>query len=1061
MAVTRTGRLFSRTRTGVGFAGLLLLWVSVARAQLPTGAISGRVLDSSGAVLPGAGVSATSRETGRVQTTETSASGYYKIVLPVGIYDIKVGAASFRPEIRQNLKLEVAQEAVLNFTLSVGSVQEAVTVTAEVPLVETTSGSLGGLVNEQRIADLPLNGRNFNDLVLLQTGIAENEGASSTSAANRGLAFSSNGAPIRSNYMMLDGATLNGTTGVTGGSVAGSMLGVEGIREFRVITHAFPAEYGMTMGSQMTVVSKNGTNEFHGSVFEFLRNSALDARDFFDRKLKPTNPRIPAFRRNNLGGAFGGPIRKDKTFFFLTYEGVRESMGRSVVLATPTAEARQDGFLVPRIAENVKPYLNLFPLPTEPLPTDPTGRSGVGRFTFIHTQPTREDFGQGRFDQTFSERDSAFLRYTIVDSERIEGMRFPGFTVPGVSRGQYATLADNHTFSPTVLNLLRLSYSRTYRLDGATYANADSSLSFIPGQPLGTINAGSGIPAMGAGNTNPTSESQDILTLGNDVFWSRGSHSVKFGTLLNRFRLFKNSPGGARGTYTFSNLMQFLLGNPREFTAAIPRAIPMGTFRWNTFGFYVQDDWRVVPNLTLNLGIRYEFTSTINEVTGLGATLKNAIRDDEFTVTPEPWLNPSLRNFGPRMGFAWDVLGNASTSVRGGFALLYDISTANSIITTAMSNHAPFAGDVFIETNLTFPRTVIPPGARGNTVAAWDYHMQQPHMLHYNVSVERQLPGNAVLSVGYAGTRGLNLYQRKEGNPSPPSGKVDGRDFWTGDEPRPNLNFGFIELKTAAGDSWYNSLQLRLEKRLSHGLQFQSSYTWSKVLDNTQGQVGGETGPGGILGVDPHHPSTDKGPADFNTPHSWAFNALYQLPSPGLRGVGRVLEGWRMGTILAIRSGLPFTPLLSGNRSRSKVGLGDGADAVRDRPDLAPGRKPSDIILGGPDRYFDPTAYTVQPAGFLGTSGRGTLQGPLRASWDFSLTKQIPLGFLRESGGLEFRAEMFNLLNHANFYPPVTGARVYTADQTRASMTPLATAGQIDRTLGSARQIQFGLKLIF
>ena len=287
-------------------AGLFLLGASLVPAQLPTGAISGRVLDSSGAAIPGATVTAMNRETGRVQTTQTSSSGYYKIVLPVGSYDIRVEATSFRPEVRQSLPLEVAQQAVLNFTLSVGSVQETVTVLAEAPLVETTSGSLGGLVNEHRIADLPLNGRNFNDLVLLQTGVAENEGANANSAANRGLAYSSNGAPIRSNYMMLDGANLSGTSGITGASVSGSMLGVEGIREFRVITHAFPAEYGMTMGSQVTVVSKSGTNQFHGTAFEFLRNSSLDARDFFDRKLHKDDPRLPAFRRNNLGGRSAG-----------------------------------------------------------------------------------------------------------------------------------------------------------------------------------------------------------------------------------------------------------------------------------------------------------------------------------------------------------------------------------------------------------------------------------------------------------------------------------------------------------------------------------------------------------------------------------------------------------------------------------------------------------------------------------------------------------------------------------------------------------------------------------
>ena len=549
--------------------------------------------------------------------------------------------------------------------------------------------------------------------------------------------------------------------------------------------------------------------------------------------------------------------------------------------------------------------------------------------------------------------------------------------------------------------------------------------------------------------------------MSNDLFWSRGAHSLKFGMLLNRYKLFKRTNSQDRAEYAFSDLTRFLLGTPREFVSRTPGTDPMGTWRWSTFGFYLQDDWRVASHFTLNLGLRYEVSNTVSQTTGLGSALKDLVRDTAFTLTPEQWKNPTLRNFGPRLGFAWDVLGNASTSVRGGFALLYDLGNNNNIFTSGLELHPPGGSTSYVSTNLGFPITAVPPEAAGKTVSTWDYHMQQPHMLHYNLTVERQIPGNMLLSVGYAGTRGLNLIQRKEGNPSPPSGKVGGRDFWTGTEPRPNPRFDFIEYKMAGGDSWYNSLQLRVEKRLSRGLQFQSSYTWSKVLDTTQGQIGGETGPSGIFGVDPHHPSTDKGRADFDTPHAWVFNTLYELPSPGLGGVGRALNGWRLGTILTLRTGIPFPAVLSGNRSRSKVALGAGSDAVRDRPDLAPGRKVSDIILGGPDRYFDPLAFTVQPVGFLGTAGRNILPGPRQANWNFSLTKEAPLRLLGEGGRLEFRAEMFNLLNHTNFYPPVTGGRVYTADETRASTTPLATAGQLDRPLGSARQLQFGLKLIF
>ena len=1060
MATTSSRERFLLTRMAGWMAGVLLLGVSLAPAQLPTGAISGRVLDSSGAAIPAATVTATNRETGRVHTTETSASGNYKTILPVGVYDVRVEAPSFRSEVRQSLKLEVAQEAVLNFTLSVGSVQETVTVTAEAPLVDTTSGSLGGLVNEQRLSDLPLNGRNFNDLVLLQTGISVLTSSSTTAPTSKGLQYSSNGAPIQSNYMMLDGANLVSLGGATGVSASGSMLGVEGIREFKVITNFFPAEYGMTMGSQLAVVSKGGTNEFHGSVFEFLRNSTLDARNFFDRKLQESDPRLPAFRRNNFGGSFGGPIRRDKSFFFLTYEGVRESLGRSQVLSTLNAQARQDGFLVPRIAESVKPYLALFPLPTEPLPSDPTGAGGVGRFTYIFKQPTVEDYGQARWDYNFSERDSVFLRYTIHDATRIRPTNFPQYSEPYTSRGQYITLAENHTVSTAVLNMFRLSYSRAFEsaLLGFESDSGDPKFGFYPGLEMGTIRPGSGIDRIGPSAGSPRALNQNTYTLSNDVFWSRGLHSLKFGALFNRFHTYAANNTRRRGEYTFANLTQFLLGVPRQFSIMTPGSSAEASFRWTTYGFYLQDDWRLAPSFTLNLGLRYEFRNEVNEVSGRGSSLRDVTRDAVATVPSPPFENTSLRNFSPRLGFAWDIFGNASTSLRGGFGLLYDVATFGWLAGSTLDNKPPFAGRSDISANLGFPRTVIPPpSVLAPAIGMLDFHMQQPHLLQYNLTIERKLPAAVVFSLSYAGSRGLNLYQTKEGNPPIPSAKVNGRDFWTGQEQRMNPYWSTIEYKTAGGDSWYNSLQFSLLKRLSHGLQFQSSYTWSRTLDTTQGTNGSQSAGSDVIGLDPHHPGYDRGPADFDIRHSWAFNTLYQLPSPGLRGLGRLLDGWRVSTIFRILSGQPFSPVLSGNRSRSQV---KGGSAL-DRPDLVSGRKPGDIVLGGPDRYFDPTAFAIPPVGFLGTASRNLLQGPGQANVDFSLAKQFPLPRLGEGNRLEFRAEVFNLFNRANFYVPIGGLTVYTADEGRASTTPLSTAGAIDRTLGSARQLQFALKLIF
>jgi len=1035
---------------------LLVLAGSLAYAQLPTAAISGQVKDSSGAAIPGATITASNRETGLTRTTTSSADGRFKLAgLPVGAYSVKAEAPAFKSEIQEGLTLAVAQEAVINFAMSVGAVQETVTVAATAPLVETTSGSLGGLVSEQQISELLLNGRNFNDLVLLQTGITVHHPTSTTSTVATGLAFSSNGAPVRSNFLMMDGASMVAGGGVTGVSVSGSMLGIEGIREFRVITNSFPAEYGMTMGSQTTIVSKGGTNEFHGSLFEFLRNSALDSRNFFDRKIHTNDPRIPAFRRNNFGAAVGGPVRKDKAFFFLTYEGVRESYGLTQVLAVPTAAARLNGGLggVAVVNPVVRPYLDLFPLPTEPLPNDPNGIGGVGRFTYVFNRPTREEFGQARVDYNFSERDSSFIRYTIDDTSRTNPIGYPQFADFATSRGQFVTLAENHTFTPTVLNMFRLSFSRTFQNYDSP---SDPSLGFLPGLQMGGIGPGSGITALSASLQRPLTLNQNLYTLGNDVLWSHGSHSFKFGTLLNRYHVFTQANTNLRGNYAFASLGQFLVGTPRQLTILTPGSITDRTYRWNTFGFYLQDDWKALPTLTLNLGLRYEFHTTINETSKHGASVRDILHDAKPTIGSPLFEDPSYRNFSPRIGFAWDVFGNASTSVRGGFGLLYDLANLSGAAQINATATPPFSGNNVLTTNVAFPHPVIPPGAAGRSLRLVDFHIQQAHLLQYNLTVERQLPGSMAVSVAYAGSRGINLIQTKEGNPTYPSAKINGRDFWTGSEERLNPNWDDVEFKTAGGDSWYNSLQLSVQKRLSRGLQFNSNYTWSRVLDTTQGQHGGEAGGASITGTDPNHSRTDKGPADFDTRHSWTFSTLYRIPAPAAAHFGKLLDGWRLGTILSLKSGLPFTPVLSGNRSRSKV-----AGTAPDHPDLISGRKPSDIILGGPDKYFDPAAFAIQPVGFLGTSSRNFLQGPSLVEWDFSLTKDTALSFLGEGRRLEFRAELFNLLNHPSFNIPVGGRTVYTADETRAVTTPLTTVGQIDRTINSARQIQFALKLVF
>src|SRR5437899_3593270 len=391
-------------------SSLLLIMGKQAMSQLPTGTILGEIKDSTGAVIPGASITAKNVETGLTRTGMSAEDGSYRFsALPVGSYEVKVELPGFRTEVRSGLTLTVSQEAVINFTMQAGAVDQTVVVTEDAPLVNTTSGALGGLVDEQKVAELPLNGRNFIDLTLLQPGITQHRNIG-VAASTVGLWFSSNGAPLRSNNYLLDGAILTNLTQGTSASQDGSTLGIEGIREYRVITNSFSAEYGMTMGSQVMVVTKGGTHTFHGSLFDYLRNSALDARNFFDYKTPASNRRLPAFTRNQFGASVGGPIKKDKTFFFGVYEGLRERLGVTTVSLVPGAACHvttnNPCVAGGSVAPVVRPILDLFPLPN----------LSNNQFTFPFTQPTRDDYAQGRVDHIFSSADSFFGRYTISDT---------------------------------------------------------------------------------------------------------------------------------------------------------------------------------------------------------------------------------------------------------------------------------------------------------------------------------------------------------------------------------------------------------------------------------------------------------------------------------------------------------------------------------------------------------------------------------------------------------------------------------------------------------------------
>jgi len=1096
-----------------GAAALLLVLglASPAAAQLPTGTILGTVRDASAGVIPGATVTATNTETGLSRTVVSGDDGSYRIAaLPVGRYELRAALDGFRTAVRDGITLAVTQEAVVNVTLEVGSLAETVAVTAEAPLVNTTSASLGALVDAQAVAELPLNGRNYIDLTFLQVGIAKQENMTS-GGTFAGSWYSSNGAPLRSNSYMLDGAVMANVLGGSAASLASTTLGIEGIQEWRVITNTPSAEYGLTMGSQMTVVTKSGTNAFHGSLFEYVRNSAFDARNYFDYRTALTPDRLPPFKRNNYGGSIGGPVQQDKLFFFFTYEGLKERLGLTNVSNTIPAECRQEPLPAAcrfdggnTIAPLIKPLVALFPQPN----------LGDNRVTFPFTQPTDEHFYQGRVDWIISGADTAFGRLTRDNTTQIRPLGFPGFITDRHSKNQYLTLSETHVFSPNLLNTVRVSHSAT-RIDVTSPTEFHGpQYDFVPGKGLGVINI-AGIGEFGPRPSAPLGQNQDVTTVSSDAVYTMGAHALKFGALINRYAPYFTQGAASTGQIIFPSVTHFLRGTPSAYTARAPGSILTSDWRFYSIGFYAQSDTRI-RRVTLNLGLRYEFITDPEELNGRISVIRNIVTDasptcavPQFCVqaddTGKLFNNPSHKNFSPRAGFAWDVTGDGRTAVRGGAAVLYDIATFGSAI---IGLNWPYSSTVRGSGNFQIP-LVFPEGPGGRTASGVDFNLDQPHSLQTNLSIERELPWSMAATISYAGTRGMNLYRRAEGNPVIPAGTptVDARGnrvctnlgrppadlagaekCWLGTERRRNPNWAQGNFLYADSNSWYHGLQVQVRKRVSQGLQFQSSYTYSTSTDEGQGIVDAENTTSHPYGSDPFNRAWDRGPSSFDLRHNWSVNTIYRLPQPSGSGALRgVVSGWWLGGILRMRSGYPFTPVLGANRSRSLV---NGGPNGLDRPDFAPGVEPSEVTkgasrgcdhipagtrVGTPDLWFDPCAFTLPPEGFLGNAGRNSLRGPGLINLDMSLAKDTRWALLGPDGRVEFRAEVFNVLNRANFATPEVGVADFASAavifpgspderDTAGNVIPqrrLPTVGKILKTSTPSRQVQFSLKLLF
>jgi len=1124
----------------LGFCLAVLLAVP-AFAQLPTGTILGVVKDASGAAVPNTSVTIANVDTGAVRSVMTNESGEYRVPeLPVGRYEVRAEHAGFKKVAHTGITLEVTQQAVVDLNLEVGTSEQEVTVTGEISLVNTQDATLGGLVTETSMKDLPLNGRNYVDLTLLQPGVTKdkNIGNSATGGGGGfGTTFSVNGAPDRSNNFTLDGAVLQNQFARNPSSEGGTTLGVEGIKEYRVITTNFQAEYGVTMGSQTVMVSANGTNQFHGDVFYFMRNAALDAKNFFDVPGAPT----PQFQRHNFGGTFGGPIIKDKTFVFVVYEGLRQNQGVTNRLNVPSLGCRvaagatiTQGFdyatqcpelngTSATMDAGIQPFVALYPMPNLPAPGVCASVTDLPcqppQYGYASTSTAHESFGQIRLDHNFSNSDSFFTRFTIDDDalNNAPSQNAPYFRSGTNQRNQYVTLSETHIFSPQLLNTARFSFSRTKFASVGVNAGLPANPSIVPGFPVGEIQDGSYDQL---GPVEPQSYgTQNIYALSDDINFTMGKHSFKFGTQLMRWNEGTQAANSQNGFLNFNTPDQLFAATPSLVEFEPLTANENRDYLYNTLAFYGQDDWRMSSHVTWNLGLRYEFMTTPAEKNGRSSRLLNDLTDP-FTIGPT-LKNNTLHDFSPRIGVAWDVFGNGRTAVRAGFGIYYDVGNIGTTLKQDSIGNPPFAGltDIFSSgtTHVTLPLTPAILNTQSNITPQFvEYDSKSPYMIQYNLSIQQQLPWGVGLGLAYVGNRGVHLFTIRDSNPvvptsfgpcgDPASQCVNGKvPFWDMGSPNyhpinPNMP-STIEIATGA-DSNYNGMQVVVNKRVSHGLEFQVAYTFSKVLDDTQGQanVADCFTSFGLQGTYPLDQGVDKGPACFDSTHNLEASVVYHLPAFGPTGgfVSKVSNGWWFSSIVSKQSGYPVTPLVFANRSLSGVLQGQADWVVENTPALLaaypctsqPGQTPAGnnpcaytpivfnpktVVTGNINSYFNADMFSMAPefpspegggnfVGQLGNAGRNILRGPGSSNWNFSLVKDTKLKFLGEGGAVQFRAEFFNVLNHPTFKFGFLAPILFSgqpSDLGPFSELPRSTGSQIRTTDGDPRQVQFAVKIMF
>src|SRR6202158_2421545 len=1044
-----------------------------AKTQVTGGTISGTVTDPSSAAIPGASVTILSQGKGQTRATFTNAQGFYSVPnLVPGRYDMTVSAPGFKSTVEKNVLMEVGQEAAVNITLTLGDISEKIEKTADTTGLPTTSSPLSNVVGGQTVRDLPINGRDWTLLAALEPGVHTIEAQSpitiGNARANRGFGtqMTIGGNRPQEDVYRLDGVLINDSPGGGPGSVWGGALGVDAIQEFSVITGNAAANYGRTSGGVINAVTLSGQNVVHGSAYEFMRNSALDAANFFDVLAKNTNRRKPPFKRNQFGFSAGGPVYlprltgpavgyngKNKTFFFVDYEGLRQDLGTTSTITVPSRAARRK-VVDPKLV----PFLAIFPLA-------PSGseKGDFGQFSFSAQGITKENLFTVRLDHKLSDVDSLSGTFLPDHSDTRLPDNYNSALLGQKSGRQSVAVEETHIFGATLLNIARIGYSGAVvrapiNLGAINPLAADTSLGFRAGVPVGSIVI-TGIETFngGVGGVGQTDFHYNSYQGYDDLLYTQGKHSLKFGVALERIQSSEFNIGDPLGRFTFGSWNNFAANQPDSFNATLVGANPTIYLRQTVFGAYVQDDYRVRPNLTLNLGLRYEIATVPTEKFN---HLSNLIDLRGVPVQPRlgsPYFaNPTLKNVSPRLGFAWDPFGNGKTAGRGGFEI-YDPWPLTYQFGLLVANTNPFSQAGSVQLKGTLDPSPFPLGGFTKlkpTTLRYSYVEPNPrrsYVQQWNLNIQRQLPASIVLLVGYVGEHGLHQpFRTNDANGVIPTLTPQGL-LWTPANPKLNSMAGVINALAGQASNTYHGMNLNAQRQ-QKGLRLGVSYTWSKSIDNSSASIAGGTFTNGIVAPLLLFPQFMRGVSDFDVRHNLVFNYLWEIPGPrsAERFVGWATNGWQTGGIFRVACGLPFTPTIGGDHLGMKnANPFDFPDRIKTGgcSDPTNPRNPEDYIK----RECFPLPNPRDSR--LGNSGRNSVTGPGIRTFDLSLIKNSKFG---ERFNLQFRSEFFNVFNHTNCSLP---DRI----QSKLYDSSFGSTGQrkLKSTSTTARQIQFALKLTF